>query len=201
MSIYNFVPSPDLSCKEETISTWENGFSESQIQEIISIGDSLEKTKATIGGKSNNDEYGNIRESQVSWIGLNDRTSWLYDNLAFIIRQLNGQFFDFNLSGFVEDFQYTVYEANKKSHYNWHMDKGLLNGSAPRKLSLVLQLSDPSEYKGGDLEFMVGPETTVATKKKGLIYVFPSWVMHRVTPVTKGTRRSLVVWAAGPKFR
>lgn len=201
MSVYNFVPSPDLSTREETFATWENGFSESQIQEIISIGESLNKTKATIGGKSDNDDYSKIRESLVSWISFNENTAWIYDNLAFIVRQLNGQYFDFDVSGFVEDFQYTVYEANKKSHYNWHMDKGLINGMSPRKLSLVLQLSDPSEYKGGDLEFMTGSEPIVATKKKGLIYVFPSWIMHRVTPVTKGTRRSLVVWAAGPKFK
>lgn len=200
MSIYNFAPAPDLSTKEETFVTWENGFSDSQIQEIINIGESLKLNKATIGGKTIDDEYTAIRESYVSWIQLNEKTSWIYDNLAYIFRQLNGQFFDYDISGFVEDFQYTVYESTKKAHYNWHMDKGF-NGLSPRKLSLVLQLSHPSEYEGGDLELFTSSEPTITTKKRGLIYVFPSWVMHRVTPITRGTRRSLVVWASGPKFR
>jgi PKHD-type hydroxylase len=76
----------------------------------------------------------------------------------------------------------------------------MINNS-PRKLSMVLQLSDPSEYDGGDLEFYVQSEPIKAEKKKGIVYVFPSWVLHRVTPVTRGTRRSLVMWIAGPKFK
>jgi PKHD-type hydroxylase len=201
MSAYNFVPSPDLSTRESSFATWENGFSDSQIQNIIRIGESLEKKKATIGGKNVDDEYSDVRESQVSWIELNNDTMWLYDQLAYIMRQINGQFFDFDICGFVEHFQYTVYESDKKAHYNWHIDKGTINGMAPRKLSLVLQLSDPSEYEGGELQLMIGSEPLSAKKEKGLIYVFPSWVVHRVTPITKGVRRSLVLWAAGPKFK
>jgi PKHD-type hydroxylase len=66
---------------------------------------------------------------------------------------------------------------------------------------MVLQLSDPSEYDGGDLELFIAPNPTVATRKKGLIYIFPSWVLHRVTPVTRGIRKSLVIWITGPKFK
>jgi PKHD-type hydroxylase len=119
--------------------------------------------------------------------------------MAFITRQLNGQFFDFDLYGFVEDFQYTVYEEGN-DHYTWHMDKGK-NSTSPRKLSLVLQLSDPSEYDGGDLEIFTGVNTTTLEKKKGIIHAFPSFVMHRVTPVTRGVRRTLVIWVSGPKFK
>ena len=72
---------------------------------------------------------------------------------------------------------------------------------APRKRSLVLQLSDPSDYEGGDLEFFVSAEPTPVERKKGLIVAFPSFVLHHVTPVTSGTRRTLVVWLSGPKFR
>lgn len=198
MSYYKFCPSPDLSTYEQNFATWMNGFSESEIALITNIGESLIQTDAGVGGE--NKPNSAIRKSKVSWIAQNQDTTWLYDKLAFIARQLNGQFFDFDLFGFVEDFQYTVYDS-ESSHYTWHMDKGTMGGSAPRKLSLVLQLSDPSEYEGGDLELMAGAEPIMAEKKKGLVYAFPSWVMHRVTPVTKGTRRTLVVWIAGPKFR
>jgi len=199
MSSYFFAPSPDLSTQEQTFTTWENGFSDSQISDIIQIGDSLIPKNAKIGGSQENDDISEIRKSKTSWIQLNNETSWLYDSLAYIVRQLNGQFYDFDLDGFVEDFQYTVYDGGG-DHYSWHIDKGTSTIS-PRKLSIVLQLTDPSEYEGGDLEFYVAPKPSVAKKQKGLIYAFPSWMLHRVTPVTSGIRRSLVVWAAGPKFK
>lgn len=200
MSAYQFVPSPDLSTRESNLTTWENGFTEEQINNIISIGESFSINDATVGGQKDGEDISKIRKSKTSWIKCNDQTVWLYDSLAYIVRQINGQFYDFDLYGFVEDMQYTVYVGKDESHYTWHIDKGF-NSLSPRKLSLVLQLSDPSEYKGGDLEFFYGSNPEKAIKKKGLIYLFPSWMLHRVTPVTSGIRRSLVVWVSGPKFR
>ena len=200
MSTYFFAPPPDLSTREMTFTTWENGFTDSQINDIIRIGDSLIPRNATVGGSKDGEDISEIRKSKTSWIALNNDTSWLYDSLAYIVRQLNGQFYDFNLSGFVEDFQYTVYDGSG-DHYSWHIDKGFSNSISPRKLSIVLQLTDPSEYEGGDLEFYLAPTPVKAKKQKGLLYAFPSWVLHRVTPVTSGIRRSLVVWVSGPKFR
>ena len=200
MSIYQFAPSPDIACREELITTWENGFSEKQLEDIISIGDELVKMESTVSASDGDSkQIEQIRKSEVSWIALNNRTEFIYNSMAYIARQLNGQFFNFDLYGFVEDFQYTVYRP-EGDHYTWHIDKGRFN-NAPRKLSMVLQLSDPSEYDGGDLEFFVSPSPTVAKKEKGLVYVFPSYLLHRVTPVTRGTRRTLVVWISGPKFR
>ena len=200
MSTYFFAPSPDLSTKEQPFATWENGFNDSQINDIIRIGDSLIPREATVGGHNGELHIEtNIRKSKTSWISLNNETGWLYDSLAYIVRQLNGQFFEFDLDGFVEDFQYTVYDGSG-DHYSWHIDKGSSTIS-PRKLSIVLQLTDPSEYEGGDLELFTSSTPIVAKKQKGIIYAFPSWILHRVTPVTSGVRRSLVVWVAGPKFR
>jgi PKHD-type hydroxylase len=199
MSVYSFAPSPDLSTKESLFATWENGFTDQQISEIIRIGESLNPKLASIGGKTpTNENIGEIRESLTSWIPIESNSAWLYDNMAGIARQINGQFFDFDLYGFFENFQYCIYNSNN-NHYNWHLDKG--ETAAPRKLSMVLQLSDPSEYEGGDLQFMDSSEPITAKKQKGLVYVFPSWVLHRVTPVTRGIRRSLVVWVTGPKFK
>ena len=65
----------------------------------------------------------------------------------------------------------------------------------------MLQLTDPAEYEGGDLEIMSGAETDVVLKQRGLITVFPSYILHRVSPVTKGTRKTIVVWACGPAFK
>lgn len=196
MSIYQLAPSPPLSTREQTFATWENGFTDEQINEIIKLGDSLPLAPATLGDASVNDK---VRISETGWMELNPETTFIYDALAYISRQLNGQFFDFDLFGFVEHLQYTVYRDNG-GHYDWHTDRGDMNLS-PRKLSLVLQLSDPSEYEGGDLELFTGLEPTKVEKRKGLVVAFPSFTLHRVTPVTSGTRRSLVVWLSGPKFR
>jgi PKHD-type hydroxylase len=196
MSTYQFAPSPDKCTNESLHAWWNDGFTAREIKDIISIGDDYYSTDGVINGNVKDE---NIRKSRVSWINNTNRTNWLYERMAFVARQLNGQFFDFDLYGFVEDFQYTVYEASG-DHYTWHMDKGA-NSSSPRKLSLVMMLSDPSEYEGGDLEIFTGTQPTVLEKTKGIIHAFPSFVMHRVSPVTRGVRRSLVVWIAGPKFR
>lgn len=199
MSVYNFAPSPDLAMKENLFVTWENGFTDQQISEIIRIGDSLNPKLASIGGiEARTDNIGEVRETLTSWIRIENDAGWLYDTMAYIARNINGQYFGFDLFGFFENFQYCVYNSNG-SHYTWHVDKG--QTAAPRKLSMILQLSDPSEYEGGDLQFMDSSDPITAKKQKGLVYVFPSWVLHRVTPVTRGVRRSLVVWVTGPKFR
>lgn len=198
MSAYHISPSPDRSTNEQNFATWENEFSDSEIADIRKIGDALVLQTASIS--TANEVVTQLRKSQTGWLSLNADTTPLYDRLAFIARMMNGQFFDFDLYGFVEDFQYTVYREGG-DHYDWHMDKGNTS-SAPRKLSMILQLSDPSEYEGGDLQFWIGGDAPVtAEKKKGLIYAFPSYILHRVTPVTSGTRKSLVVWTAGNKFK
>lgn len=200
MSIYTLLPPPDIAGKEEIHATWENGFSMNEITNLVNYADTLVASPATTAGMIEPDL--SIRKSTVSWIPYCDQSSWIYDKLGFILRQLNGQFFHYDISGFSEDFQYTVYRGNENAFYDWHMDKGLSsNGLAPRKLSMTIQLSDPSEYEGGELQFMTKSTVDNLSKTRGIVHVFPSWVLHRVTPVTKGTRKSLVVWACGPKFK
>lgn len=198
MSIYQMAPSPSLGIPEISFATWIDGFSEEEINKIIAIGDNL-TTKSACVGKDNNVEEA-IRSAKIGWIELNLETSFIYDRIAFIARQLNGQFFDLDIWGFVEHFQYTIYDG-KNDHYTWHLDRGPGNSISPRKLSLVIQLSDPSEYEGGELEIFDAPEPTQVIKQKGLVVAFPSFILHRVTPVTKGIRKTLVVWLTGPRFK
>jgi len=197
MSAYQFAPAPDLSTNEQTYATWENGFTDEELNRIVTLGESLTANLAVVNDAKTVDLA--LRKARTAWIALTDNSQWLYDRLTFIARKLNGQFFDFDLYGFVEDFQFTIY-GNDRDHYTWHMDKGVSN-APPRKLSLVLQLSDPATYEGGDLELMYGATITTAAKQRGLVYAFPSWIMHRVTPVTRGVRKTLVVWISGPKFK
>lgn len=81
--------------------------------------------------------------------------------------------------------------------YDWHLDIGP-GASRMRKLSLSAQLTDPGEYEGGDLEIR---GAGLAGRARGTVILFPSFLLHRVTPVTRGVRRSLVAWATGNPFR
>lgn len=199
MSVYHLLPSPAF-IGEDNYATWNDGFTQEQLDSIVSICDGYPRQEASIG--SNGDVTKGVRQTEVSWIDHNEETGFIYDNLGYIARQLNGQFFNFDIWGFQEHLQYTVY-GQEESHYTWHMDKGMSKstGDGPRKLSLVLQLSDPSEYEGGDLELFTQADPIKIEKKRGLVVAFPSFVMHRVTPVTSGIRKTLVVWLTGPSFR
>jgi PKHD-type hydroxylase len=197
MSMYQLLPSPSIAIPVIPFATWTGGFTDEEINKIINIGDRLALNEATIG---DGQIYSTIRESKTGWISLTPETTFLYDKLGYIARQLNGQFFDFDIWGFAEDLQYTIYDSSN-AHYTWHVDHGGNVSFSPRKLSLVLQLSDPSDYAGGDLEIFTNSEPIKIDKQKGLIAAFPSYALHRVTPVTRGIRKTIVVWLTGPRFK
>jgi PKHD-type hydroxylase len=140
-----------------------------------------------------------VRSSKVKWIESSDMNHrWLFERLDGIIQELNNRFYNFDINSFGESLQLTTYDTADNGHYDWHIDMG---GKVSRKLSLVLQLSDPLDYDGGNLEISTAAEPIIVPKERGLVSVFPSWCRHRVSPVTRGTRQSLVVWMSGPNFR
>lgn len=197
MSMYPFPPMPDIACGECNFAYWEKTFSDEEILKIVEIGEkynNLQQGQIANGSVSNE-----IRKSKISWLELNQDTQFIYDRVRDIITTLNARYFQFDLYGFVEHIQYTVYDE-ENAHYDWHLDRGTVSTS-PRKLSVVIQLSDPSEYDGGNLKFMVSGNPDTAKKAKGMLYAFPSFVLHKVEPVTSGTRKSLVIWLSGPKFK
>jgi PKHD-type hydroxylase len=201
MSIFHFPPSPSFNL-ETSYATWNNGFTDDEIEMIIEIGESFRIDTATVGGDKENEDDVKIRKSKISWISNNDNTFWLYKKLSEITRKLNGQFFNFDLFGFYEDMQYTIYESFQKGHYDTHIDMVSRGSDIPqRKLSIVLQLSDQEQYEGGELQIFETGKFLPVEKKKGLLVAFPSYLPHKVTPVTSGIRRSLVVWVAGPPFK
>lgn len=112
-------------------------------------------------------------------------------------RTMNHQVYRFELSGFSDFFQYSVYHGAEGGHFGWHIDQ--VRGPAHRKLSFSLQLSGPDEYAGGDLVIHAAQPAT-APKNRGVLIAFPSYALHRVTPVTAGTRKAMVFWTAGPPF-
>jgi PKHD-type hydroxylase len=199
MSIYQILPNAPRAESIVPFTTWEGAFSDEEVEKIIQLCETLEKTEAKVGSGEQGVVNPEVRKTTVSWLKNSEDASWIYDRIAYVGRRLNSKFYRFNLYGFIEDIQYTVYEENNEGHYDWHIDIGPDNECA-RKLSLVIQLSDPSEYEGGELEILRSSTPERVLKQRGLAAGFPSYTLHRVTPVTKGTRRTLVIWLAGPDF-
>lgn len=201
MSVYPFSPSPSYNLTTN-YAIWENGFTDDEIDKILDLGESRRINEAVVGDKKNKKINDKIRKSKTSWIQCAPDSEWLYDKLAYIARKLNGEFFRFDLCGFVEDMQFTIYNGDEQGHYNAHIDMAGPGGDMPqRKLSLVVQLTDPDKYEGGDLQLYCGGDPEPVKKQKGLVVAFPSYLLHEVTPVTSGIRRSLVIWVGGPPFK
>jgi PKHD-type hydroxylase len=186
---------------DQSYACWRGAFDPADIALIIELGEKQQKQQATVFNETNVEVLAQIRRTEVGWIDHTPESDWLFKALGRYAADLNAKFFGFDLFGFVDSLQYTVYHGSpeKPGHYDWHMDMGLKT-DAPRKLTVVVPLSNPDEYEGGELEFN-GISTTTVPKTPGHVHAFPSWCLHRVTPVTKGIRRSLVGWIAGPQFR
>lgn len=176
---------------------WENAFSNAELQTIEKYGDGLAQQTADLSGKRA--DYDAIRVTRVAWIERKPETAWLYGRLEDMVLRLNEQYFKYELYGLAESFQYTVYHGSEGSHFDWHKDHGNAH-EEPRKISLSLQLSEASAYEGCDLE-LHGAHVQAAPRTRGTMIAFPSYMLHRVTPIISGVRKSLVIWAAGPEFR
>lgn len=178
---------------------WENGFTEQELNWLQEKAKNADM-QASVGNNPPLDELKKIRRSKIFWLDNNDLNNWVFLKLSHIISSLNSQFYRFDLTGFAESLQLTNYDSADNGTYGWHQD--LVVGNQPnRKMSLVLQLSDPSEYEGGNLQILNGIDPINIKKQRGLISLFPSYQLHRVTPVVSGTRQSLVSWVTGPAFK
>jgi PKHD-type hydroxylase len=153
--------------------------------------------KATIAGQKENIE--NYRRSEIRWIEHNSESDWIYEKLANIAVAASRDFLRVNITGFEEPLQFTQYLGSKENggHYDWHIDYGS-DALSVRKLSLVTLLSDETKFVGGELH-MYG-SGKIEQLKRGSVVCFPSYRLHKVTPVTEGVRYSLVAWVSGPPW-
>lgn len=178
----------------------ENAFTTDELDRLVAYGDSLALQKAVLEGDTwRQEDADRIRITRNAWLTLNQDTQWVYERMQALMAGANEQFHKFELTGFSDDFQYTVYHGKEGGHYDWHMD--LTTQQFPRKLSLSIQLSDPDDYEGCDLQFYGSSQLETAPRTRGAAIIFPSYIMHRVTPVISGTRKALVAWASGPRFK
>ena len=161
-----------------------------------------------------------VRKSSNAWI---DGSNWVGGFVWHYIMRANRENFMYDIEGIdTNEIQYTEYQ--KGEYYDWHIDDNIgrcmindrvltsadnhgesiaiLNGEYIRKLSFSIQLSDPEDYEGGELEFKVGKEESFfAPNKKGTVIIFDSRTLHRVREVKSGVRKSLVGWVVGPRWK
>jgi PKHD-type hydroxylase len=180
---------------------WHGAFTNAEIDRIVELG----LQKPLDDGVVNNGENPELHASRtctLNWMAPDSANNWIFHKLQDAFLQLNDMYFKFELDKF-EPFQFTRYGSDRKEFYGKHIDcsRGALDQSTSRKLSVTLQLSDAVDYEGGDLLLHGADKPDIAPRKKGMLVLFPSYVLHEVTPVTAGTRYSLVTWAHGPLFR
>jgi PKHD-type hydroxylase len=180
---------------------YKEGFNKEELNKIYEGVAKLPFNDATVFGSDNPEVLKQIRSSSVKWIPKNEEWMWLYEKLMSYASTANNEVWKFNLISAQELIQYTEYYDSAEGHYDWHQDIGPGIGSQ-RKVSITVQLSEPDEYEGGDLEMWSGGNhVAVAERGAGVVFIFPSYMMHRVTKVTKGTRRSFVLWVGGDHYR
>ena len=181
----------------ETWAFWKDGFSKEECEQIIKWGKENKIHDGTVSANSKLNKK--IRESDISWIYPNQKNNMLFRKITDIVTDLNNRYFKFNLYGLVEGLQFTNYKA-PSGKYGKHVDRGI--NMQIRKLSFSLQLSNPKSYEGGELCLYEGDKPLSGIpKEQGTLIVFPSYVLHEVTPVTKGERNSLVGWITGEAFK
>ena len=199
---------------------FQNSFSQAEIDKIIAENEPRTAAATTFSGADDR-----LRKSNITWIEKTQKAwsrdrykgsvelpgpqfdhdeltvdnTWIFEKFANMALEANINNFRFELWGMHEGIQYTVYKGGDKGFYCGHVDHG--KNYYKRKLSMVCQLSDPDSYSGGDLLIHTKNQPILMPRELGAVICFPSWQLHEVTPVYKGTRRSLVLWVSGPPFR
>ena len=179
--------------------TTEPIFSPKQCQMVIDKGMSLKKEEAKVGmGKLEGGLDIKKRITSISWIPFKDMPE-MYKDIESTMLKANNNHFGFEGMQLTEPAQFTHYLEG--GFYDWHMDNDVQgkHQQPVRKISMTLLLSDPATFEGGELEIMSKGKT--AKLKQGQAIFFASWLQHRVKPVTKGERKSLVMWFGGPPFK
>ena len=187
--------------KSYIVETTKPIFTPEQCQMIINAGRSEPRNTALVGNEQGS-KGGRIdtetRTSHISWLPFS-KMHEMYKQLEKVMLQTNGNHFGFDGMCINEMAQYTEYPEG--GFYDWHTDNDVNGANEPpvRKISMTCLLSPENEFEGGDLELM--KEGKVAKLKQGHAIFFASFIRHRVAPVTRGNRKSLVMWFGGTPFK
>ena len=183
---------------------FDKKLSKEYCEAIVTEANTIPRESASLGVSGNNVNL-DWRKSQIAFI-QRDMPQWtgLFDDIWKLVCQANNDWFNFHISKF-DYIQYAEYNSDIKGEYKRHHDVFYMNNDPVyhRKLSAVIQLTDPDEYDGGDFE-MYGIDSQIPKdqfRNQGSVIVFPSFIEHAALPVTRGVRHSLAIWVDGPKWR
>jgi len=174
-------------------------FTPDQCRQIIDAGRRQQPRQAQVGmGKPGGGTDTKKRVTTISWIPFEEMKP-MYDQVNQFIQQANLNHFGFGDIQITENAQFTEYPEG--GFYDWHMDCDVNMQHEPpvRKISMTVLLSPENQFEGGDLEVMAPGKK--AKLKQGHALIFASFLNHRVNPVTRGVRQSLVMWFGGTPFR
>jgi PKHD-type hydroxylase len=197
----NFVTEGYHQSELDRYDVVDGAFSLEDVSRIRDLVAALDLKRGAIGGDQQVDEE--VRKSSVGWIALGADSRWLYERIGQLALESNRKLWRFDLGGLREQLQYSRYEA-PAGGYDWHLDiasSSNMAQGAQRKISIVIQLSDPDQCFGGELELRPARHVFAPFLETGSAVLFPSYLLHRVSPVKQGFRESLVTWVTGPPFR
>ena len=205
---YNdFTPTSNWS----TFYYYKNVLNDQMINQLTTdVETNYEFRKGQTGVKELGTESSSYKTNNrdIAYIGIDPKFKWLYDMLWPLAIEANDQLFHFDIDIVTDPIHYVIYptpttpQTPDGGHLGWHIDNGAHQVNK-RKLAMTVQLSDPKDYDGGDFEIWFGGSSspTVVPREKGDVIIFPTFNMHRVTPITRGERRCLVFWTGGRPFR
>ena len=172
-------------------------FSEFKCWALIKAARQYNTSKALVTHQFSDYGVSGHRDCDITWLPQdlrNHSLSYMWRTLFDLVKAVNESMWRFDLVSFAERAQFTRYDLS--GHFSYHMDLGD-DVLSERKVSVVVLLSDPADFEGGELQLF--PDTTIPMEQ-GDVVMFPSYMVHRLTPVTKGQRFSLVVWCGGSTF-
>jgi len=182
---------------------YKNVFNDQMINNLTQMVESnyeFSKSKTGVEELGTSTDSYETNNRDIAYINPEPHSKWLYDTLFPLALEANEKVFHFDIDIVTDPIHYVVYPEDG-GHLDWHMDIGAM-GVNKRKLAMTVQLSDPSEYEGGDFEIWFGgKEAQIVPREKGDVIVFPAFCMHRVRPITRGQRKCLVFWTGGRPLR
>jgi PKHD-type hydroxylase len=179
----------------------KGGLSPAEVDELVGAIDESKMGQGRIGPRRGEHLVSSIRSGTVQWIGTHDVSEAIFSHLYTLAVVTNREMaWEFDIRGVAPMIQATRYATDGNQHYSWHMDWGI-GANQRRKIAVVAHLSDESEFDGGNLQLTIGSRPVNANQSRGTVTVFPSFLLHQVTPVERGVRLGAVLWVMGPPFR
>jgi PKHD-type hydroxylase len=175
-------------------------FTVAECEAVCALANKLYPIKSTVGDGDNSKYDPSVRAVDTYNIEYSDETAWIFKKIAAAVGKANAEYYKYDLYGITHALQLLHYKDVEHGHYDWHVDCG--NGtSATRKISVSVPLTHRSKYDGGDLLINNNGNVINTVNEQGSINMFPSYLLHQVTPVTRGERWVIVIWINGPRFK